>query len=322
VGKAAAEHGLKFLLWIEPERVHEGTSTYVQHPIWVLKDIGNAYNGLLNLGNEKARKWLTDTISDIIDVAGISIYRQDFNMDPINFWKYADTPTRQGMTEIRYVEGLYKFWDELLRRHPGLIIDNCSSGGRRLDLETVSRSVALWRTDYADIHEPFMPEGFQSQTYGLSFWLPTTSTGITTLDEYEFRSAMNNGIVISWNPTQPDFPFKKAEALAAEFKRARGFFFGDFYPLTAYSAALDVWIAYQFHREDLHSGMVLAFRRKDNREPNLTVHLKGLSPDAKYELDYSGKNVTKIVSGKELMDSLTITLEKPRESEMIFYKQK
>jgi alpha-galactosidase len=167
-----------------------------------------------------------------------------------------------------------------------------------------------------------MSDGFQSQTYGLGFWLPTTSTGTSTLDEYDFRSAMNNGVVISWNPTKPDFPLKKAETLAAEFHRAREFFFGDYYPLTGYGTTQDIWIAYQFHREDLRSGMVLAFRRKDNRDSKLNVRLKGLSPDAKYELDYSGKNKKKIVSGRELMDLYTITLENPRESALIFYKQK
>jgi len=43
---------------------------------------------------------------------------------------------------------LCAFWDDLLRRHPHLIIDNCASGGRRMDLETMSCSVPLWRTDF------------------------------------------------------------------------------------------------------------------------------------------------------------------------------
>ena len=50
-------------------------------------------------------------------------------MDPRAWWKAADTPDRQGMAEIRHIEGLYAFWDGLLQRHPGLMIDNCASGG-------------------------------------------------------------------------------------------------------------------------------------------------------------------------------------------------
>ena len=31
------------------------------------------------------------------------------------------------MAETRHIEGLYAFWDDLLKRHPNLIIDNCAS---------------------------------------------------------------------------------------------------------------------------------------------------------------------------------------------------
>ena len=63
-------------------------------------------------------------------------------MAPLDFWRGNDPPDRQGMTEIRYIEGLYALWDEPRGRHPGLLIDDCASGGRRIDLEMISRSVA------------------------------------------------------------------------------------------------------------------------------------------------------------------------------------
>jgi alpha-galactosidase len=50
---------------------------------------------------------------------------------------------------MKHIEGLYNFWDNLLARNPGPLIDNCASGGRRIDLETIGRSVPLWRTDYS-----------------------------------------------------------------------------------------------------------------------------------------------------------------------------
>lgn len=37
-------------------------------------------------------------------------------------------------------------------------------------------------------------------------------------------------------------------------------YYGDYYPLTPYSRANDVWIAWQFHRSELDTGMVQAFR--------------------------------------------------------------
>ena len=53
---------------------------------------------------------------------------------PFRFWLLKATPQRQGMTEIRHVEGLYAMWDELLKRHAGLIIDNANWRGTGPDL--------------------------------------------------------------------------------------------------------------------------------------------------------------------------------------------
>lgn len=46
---------------------------------------------------------------------------------------------KAGLCEVRYISGLDEFLDELARRHRGLILDNCASGGRRLDFEMMRR---------------------------------------------------------------------------------------------------------------------------------------------------------------------------------------
>jgi len=117
-----------------------------------------------------------------------------FNMDPLPYWQAADAPNRQGMSEIRHIEGLYAFWDELLKRHPDLLIDNCASGGRRIDLETVGRSTPFWRTD-----GPRDPVAHQCHTYGLLSWVPLSSTSQDREgDTYEFRSSMGSALCINW----------------------------------------------------------------------------------------------------------------------------
>src|SRR5262249_34939087 len=153
------------MLWFEPERVYKGTPWHKSHPEWLLGNGGD--NFLLNLGNPAARKFLTDFISVRIDEFGLGCYRQDFNIDPLAFWQAADALDRQGATEIHYIEGLYAFWDELLKRHPNLMIDNCASGGRRLDLETLGRATPFWRTD-----GPRDPIAHQCHTLGLLSWVP------------------------------------------------------------------------------------------------------------------------------------------------------
>ncbi len=332
VSDALKKMGMGLIVWFEPERVHQGTWLDREHPEWVLRLPGNP-NGLLNLGDEEVRRWLTQHIAGMINSEGVSVYRQDFNMDPLPYWRAVDDVERQGITEIRYVEGLYAFWDELLKRHPGLIIDNCASGGRRIDLETVTRSVALWRTDY----QYFEPNGYQSHTYGISLWLPSTSTGSGYPEEYSFRSSINNGVALGWNPYQPDvsslwslpfpverekpFPVEQARHLAEEFKSIRHFFLGDFYPLTQYSVADDVWIAYQFHREDLKQGIVLAFRRHKSLIPTTCLKLKGLQPAVNYDVYFKGSDVRRVFTGKGLTKGLEVVIEGAPGSSLIIYRQ-
>lgn len=313
---AAKNAEMKFLLWFEPERVYQGSWLDREHPDWVLKIPDNP-NGLLNLGNHEARRWLIEHISGMITDQGISVYRQDFNMDPLPHWRAADTPDRQGMTEIRHIEGLYAFWDELRNRHPGLIIDNCASGGRRIDLETTSRSVPLWRTDY----DYFEPNGYQCHTYGLHFYLPCSGTGSNNPNSYESRSAMNSGFVLGWDVHSPHFPFEIAQKTASEYKRIRSFFYGDYYPLTPYSTNYDVWMAFQFHRVDLKQGIVLAFRRPHSPYLSARLHLKGLDPESKYELKSEDSGDVQTVTGKTLSDGIEVTINEAPGSSLITYQQ-
>lgn len=83
-------------------------------------------------GIPEARNWVVDMVSSMIETVGIDYFRHDCNIDPLAYWQAADAPNRQGMTEIRYIKQLYELWDELLRRHPSLMIEGCASGGRRV----------------------------------------------------------------------------------------------------------------------------------------------------------------------------------------------
>ena len=89
----------------------------------------------------------------MIEQEGIGIYRLISIKTLFHSGKKADTKNRKGIHEIRHIEGLYEVWDELNHCFPEIIFDNCASGGRRLDLETMSRCIALTRTDYA-YYEP------------------------------------------------------------------------------------------------------------------------------------------------------------------------
>ena len=184
VGKALKQMDMGFLLWFEPERVFQGTTWSREHPDYLLGPVGPNY--LYNLGNPAARQALTDQLVKVINEGNISCYRQDFNFDPHPYWDKADAPDRVGMTEIGHITGLYRMWDDLLTRCPGLLIDNCASGGRRIDIETMSRSIPLWRSDLP-CYPGYSGATIQNETHGLGLWAPLNSGVCDREDTYMFR---------------------------------------------------------------------------------------------------------------------------------------
>ncbi len=309
-------HGMKSIVWFEPERVYKDTWIATQHPDWVhdLKD-----QGLLELGEPKVRAWLTDHIDKLLTDEGIDIYRQDFNIDPLTYWRGADGADRQGIAEIRHVEGYLAYWDELLKRHPKMFIDSCSSGGRRNDIETLKRAVPLLRSDWYN-----SPEGQQCQTYGLAMWVPYQGTGfIGVRDEYWIRSSMVSELTFGPGGDGTDkMNFDVIRKAVADHRQFRDVMLGDFYPLTPYSQKDDMWMAWQYDDDETGKGAVQAFRRAKNADETMTFRLNGLRTDASYELtNLDTKQMTK-QSGRELMEKgLPISITSRPGSAIIIYRR-
>ena len=317
VTDAAHEVGSKFLLWFEPERVTKGTLFANQNPDWLINVKGNG-NSLFNLGNPEARVWLTNYITDFLKKEGVDYYRQDFNFDPMPYWEANDKPDRIGISEIRHIEGLYAFWDTLLKRFPNLIIDNCASGGRRIDLETISRSSPLWRTDY----QYGEPEGAQCHTYGLNFYLPLHGTGNFTISPYHFRSSMSSSMVINWDINSREHSQPELQRYFREFQRLRPYYYGDYYPLTATENMTkdNVSLAYQLNRPDQNDGVIMGFRRKNCETESVMVKLRGIDSKMSYELTDEDSQVKTTVTGGKLMNGYELILKNKPGSVLIWYK--
>jgi alpha-galactosidase len=300
--RAISDHArakwVKTIVWFEPERVALGTDLYTNHPTWLLGKDGD--QKLLNLGHPEAQAWLIDHIGGLIQEQGIDLYRQDYNIDPLAFWRGADAVDRQGITENHYVTGYLAFWDALLKRFPDLLIDSCASGGHRNDLETLRRAVPLLRSDYL-----MEPVGQQGHTYGLALWMPFFGTGTSAMDSYHFRSQMGTSFNACYDMRRHDLPFDEARRLVGQWKNdVAPNYFGDFYPLTPYSLANDIWLAWQFDRPEAGVGIVQAFRRADCIYESARLKLFGLDPAARYattDLDHPGG--VREIGGGELMDS-------------------
>jgi len=353
ISDAVHAKGMKFLLWFEPERAVVGTPITVEHPEWFIGEEGTNFEGndarpfvkfrLFDFGNPAARRYMIDTMSDLVTSEGIDIFRQDCNFALAPFWSKADSRDRQGITEIRYVEGLLDFWDELRQRHPQLILDIVQRG----DLETISRAVDLSRADYP-VSPDADPLGNQLSTLGLSYWRPHYGTllQIQPRNTYHFRSGFAPGLgfalfnvagtkdqIGSFIP--PDFPFDWLRSQVEQLKRVRPYYYGDYYPLLPCSSNADCttgsghehsaafeWAAWQFNRPEEGDGMVQALRQDESNDLTRDMRLRGLDPTATYEVIDLDAGPPSTISGRDLMEKgLHVEIAGKPGAAIIMYKK-
>ena len=304
----AANKGLGHVLWYEPERLYPGTHFHnegSQHDEWLISVDGED-NIMWNLANEEAFTYYCEYLLNSMKENGITVYRQDFNFAPLKYWQKADKEYyggRTGICENHYVSNLYRYLDYLTEKIDGLIIDNCASGGKRLDLEMTYRSIAFWRSDYNCSIHPDLFEATQSHTYGVSFWLPITGSALYMQNEYSARSDIMPLMLMDFfSHTHPDFSFHKEQ---------RELMADRYYPLDFGSYDKDKMLAMQFSTEDALSGTALVYKRAEVTDTEYTVKLNGLIPSQTYnvyDIDYPETIYT--LSGEKLMNN-GITLNLP-----------
>ena len=305
IADAAHQEQMRFLVWFEPERVAAGTEIAIEHPDWIISDGSNS-SSLFNLGLPAAREFMTKYLIAAIRAYGMDWLRIDFNISPGPFWQALNRqdPDRVGLAEIRYVEGLYRMWDDILRAYPNLSIDNCASGGMRIDLETCSRSLPLWRTD--GTITPLMGQDFnqaalqnQVMTAGLSRFVPFSTSGEMGATPYWFRSGFNAGISFCEDCRPPGYPRALLKQAIAEGKRIRKYFFGNFYPLNEVTTSPEDWCVLQYHRRAEADGMILGFRRHRSPYSSFRCALREIEPGASYRVtSYRGYDGSRPVTMK------------------------
>ena len=307
--------GMEFCLWFEPERVFHTSDIGREHPEYCL---GGGEQRLYNLADPEALRYMTGLLNAAVDEHGIDIYREDFNIDPLPFWQGADQPEREGLTEIRFNEGLYAMWDGLVEKHPGMPLDNCASGGRRIDLETVRRSWALWRSDFQDIgilgrpnHTWVASIAGQVQNAALTQYVPFSTSALYAFDPYTFRSTMSAGVPCYMDLRDPALDRDQARAAITELKSLRKYWLGDIHALTPITVSSADWCAYQLDRPDLGEGIALYFRRHESPYLGIAANLRGIDPVATYEVslapDYAEPDAQRMTG--ERLATLPIVIE-------------
>ena len=148
--KAVRSRGMKFGLWIEIECAGPSTSLVPEHPDWFLPPDEPGQRGsrprrrVLNLGRPDALGWAQGQIDHLVGAYQLDYLKMDFNTDPGSGG--ARPPDAPDALWAHY-RGLAQLWTHLRTAHPGLVVENCSSGSLRQDLFTAAHTDTHWVSD-------------------------------------------------------------------------------------------------------------------------------------------------------------------------------
>ncbi|PWU21306.1 MAG: hypothetical protein C5B48_11420 [Candidatus Rokuibacteriota bacterium] len=141
--------GLKFGIWVEPERVNLSQIGGGGVDEEWLASAGGAYgsdhSALICLSGEAGRQWVMDRLTTLIDAIQPDYLKWDNNL-----WTNCDRPGHGHESSdgsFTHVSALYRMLAALRDRYPNLLIENCSGGGNRLDLGMLRYTDAAWMDD-------------------------------------------------------------------------------------------------------------------------------------------------------------------------------
>jgi alpha-galactosidase len=200
----AHERGMKFGLWVEPERIALSTVNQrglAQEP-WLAK-VGGKYasdnTAQICFGSPAARQWVFDQIVRLIDSV-----RPDYLKWDNNFWINCDRGGHGHGTSdgnFAHVTGLYEVLAELRSRYPDLLIENVSGGGNRLDFGMLRYTDVAWMDDRSvpSVHVRHNIEGLSAAfppAYLLSFVMDYRDESLHSASDMPlyFRSRMTGAL--------------------------------------------------------------------------------------------------------------------------------
>ena len=299
--------GMKFGIWFEPEMVSEDSDLFRAHPDWAMEIPGRravrSRNQLvLDVSRREVQDYLIRSINGILDSANIYYVKWDINRAITDLWSNVLPADRQGEISHRYVLGLYRVMDGIIKTHPDIMFEGCAGGGGRFDSAMLTYFVQYWSSDNTK------PLDNLKLHYGSSFVYPVCTMGahVSTASpmvpiETKAAIAMCGTFGYELDATKlSKEEIEKCRKMSGYYHKFYDLnFFGDYYRLTN-----------PFEPVNLVAWECVAKDKKEALLTVVTVHLtvngpqeyikcKGLLPNRKYRITGDGNEWT--ATGMALM---------------------
>lgn len=326
------ELGMKFCLWADIENIGWRSKMKNVHPEWFAKDIyGKPADSLVDMANPEVAKWCEDELARMIEEYNMDMLRVDNNG---SYKSYYGIGKNGECLSLRRFNAIYKMYDNLKKRFPDVIFENCAGGGGRTDLGLMKYFSHTWVSD--NQRSPYSV----MITNGMTLALPPEKVdrlfaGMGCHDQGSLDLHMRNTMLghmslntitpfgSSYNPMQMDF-VKHSVDIYKNFIR-------DFLPSAKiYHHTPDTkeninngYSCLEISAENKEKGAVACFTLSTPSTETFTVFPKGIDTGKTYivTLDNSGDEFE--VSGRQLVShGIKIRIPTALSSELILYKEK
>ncbi len=125
--------GMKFGLWCEIEGLGRSAALNDQHPDFAALRDGEPL-GYVCMGNPDAGQWAFETLSRLIRDYAADWIKLDFNLEPFAGCNRTDHGHGAGDGLYAHYRGYYRLLDRIRAAFPEVVLENCASGGLRIDL--------------------------------------------------------------------------------------------------------------------------------------------------------------------------------------------
>jgi hypothetical protein len=332
-GERVRAAGLAFGAWVEPERVDLNVleAAGVDRR-WLARRQGQEVldprlpSAQVCFGCPEALAWAERWLAELVEGLGLDWLKWDHNL-----YQICDRPDHghgPGDGNWAHVQGVYRVLDGLRRRFPRLIVENCASGGSRLDAGLHARTHLTWLSDL-----PAPSQRARSQFAGavcafppehLNAWVVPDPAEPLTPDSvpYAFRSRFLGAFGVSdrlaaWD----DALVRAAAAEVALYKRWRALLVrARVHLLLPQETSAEAWWAVQLVDEGAEEAAVLVFRH-ESPEAVRQLPLRGLRGEAVYEVADLDAGTTARRTGASLMgEGVAVRLDRPRSSRCLWLR--
>lgn len=297
--------GMKFGIWFEPEMISEDSDLYRAHPEWTMQIPGrhavrSRNQMVLDLTRKDVQDYLIERVNAILDDANIYYVKWDINRSLADIWSNQLPAHKQGEVYHRYILGLYRVMDNIIKTHPDILFEGCSGGGGRYDAAMLSYYPQYWVSD--NNH----PIDRLKLHYGTSFVYPPCTMGAHISDTGRLVPLKTKAVVAMGGTFGYELDATHLSEEEQKLCREQSDLFRKYYPLIIkgdyyrLSNPFEVsnMTAWQHVAKDKSESLLsVVVTNLTCNGPQEYVYAKGLEPNAMYTIN-GGKEV---YSGAALM---------------------